>query len=1112
MVSRSACPFVGRGAELAELRAGLEGAIAGRGRLLLLAGEPGIGKSRLAEELAGEAAARGALVLVGHCYEMEGATPYMPFVEIMEAGLAQAPSPELYRQGLGEEAAEMARILPKLRRLFPDIPPPLALPAEQERRYFFNSVCDVVARASRLAPLLLVVDDLQWADEPTLLLTEHLAQRLPEMAVFMVGTYRDVDLDVSRPLARTLDELLRRRLARRLRLTRFSATEVEQVLHGLSGQTPPAPLARTVYQETEGNPFFIEELFRHLAEEGALFDQRGRFRSALGLREIAVPEGVRLTIGRRLERFSAETRKVLTTAAMVGRDFDLDLLEALAEAASDVVLAALEEAERAGLISSFAREGKARFAFTHELIRQTLVTPLSLPRRQRLHLRVAEAIRQVYAGSIDERAGELAYHYYQAGSLAKSEDAGRLLVLAGDQALEAAAFEEATRHYERALSLEKAQTAEHAGVLRKLAQARLGLGRWQEGFECLEEALTTYERLGDVEAVGRLCRLLTMHYGWSVRFPEAYQTAERGLAALGDRVNVDRCYFLATRGGVLSVMGDHESGKALIDEAVSMAEQLGDEQAKASVAWLQALHHLSCLGYRQMVEDGSRAVPLMRRANIPWELAGLLSIMQLAHIGLGQFDEVARIGRELDPLAGRVGNMDAIILGKRSRAVAEFASTGDLAKLAFLPDDLDLCRKGSNNMLGPGLALAGLADFWSGNWESALVPLAEAASFQTGAFGGLWAFLALVQTYLGRQEEALRLCSERRGELPQPQRVSVTGTWITLFASVEIFAMCGEREKAAEVYPFLIEAIDQGIVICGYYHLRLVETVAGISAAAARRWEVAEAHFQKALRIADQLPNRPEQADARRFYARMLLERQNPGDAERARTLLEQAIAGYERIGMPRHREIAHRLLSAQATAPTHASSVFRREGQYWTIAYEGRTFRLKDVKGLRFLAELLRNPGREIHATELAAVGGDDGSPESVGKEKSSPNAELGDAAEVFDEQAKAEYLRRLEDLRDELQEAERFNDVDRGARLREEIDLLARELASAVGLGGSDREAASAVERARVSVTVKIKVALKNISENSAPLARHLNSTIRTGKFCSYSPDPRAPISWNT
>ncbi len=222
-----------------------------------------------------------------------------------------------FRAVLGDAAPEMAKLVPELRRRFPDLADPLELPPELQRRYLFNCVVEFIERSCRLRPLAVLLDDLHWADEPTLLLLQHLAQRLPQLSMFIVGTYRSVELNADRPFAGTLETLTRQRLAHRVALKRLPQGDVERMLSALGGMTPPPALVGAVYQETEGNPFFVEEVFHHLKGEGKLFDDGGRWRADLRIDELDVPEGVRLVIGRRLKRLQESTQQVLTRAALV---------------------------------------------------------------------------------------------------------------------------------------------------------------------------------------------------------------------------------------------------------------------------------------------------------------------------------------------------------------------------------------------------------------------------------------------------------------------------------------------------------------------------------------------------------------------------------------------------------------------------------------------------------------------------------------------------------------------------------------------------------------------------------------------------------------------------
>src|SRR5215207_9554901 len=263
-------PYVGRDAERARLRRLIDDTLVGHGRLALLAGEPGVGKSRLVAEIGDEAQVRGMRVLTGHCVEMSGAPPYLPYVEMIEQAITNPRSPLALRQALGDVAPEIARIAPALRRVFPDIAQHVELPAELAPRYLWNSLSEFIGRAAQVQPLLLVLEDLHWTDESTLLLTEYLAPRLPEMPVLMLGTYRDVEVDLSQPLARVIGQLGHRRLLERVSLRRLSFDGVRAMLQALAGQPAPEELTRVIDRETEGNPFFVEEVYLHLVESGVL--------------------------------------------------------------------------------------------------------------------------------------------------------------------------------------------------------------------------------------------------------------------------------------------------------------------------------------------------------------------------------------------------------------------------------------------------------------------------------------------------------------------------------------------------------------------------------------------------------------------------------------------------------------------------------------------------------------------------------------------------------------------------------------------------------------------------------------------------------------------------
>ncbi|MGB6562674.1 MAG: AAA family ATPase [Candidatus Binataceae bacterium] len=318
--------FVGRESELRTIRAAIDRALTGHGSVVMLAGGPGVGKSRLAMEMAEYASRIGFRCSVGHCYERDEPVPYLPFAEIIESSLAQAASLDDYRRRMGENAAELAQIAPSLRRVFPDIPQPLDLPPAQKRRDLFQSVSDTMGRAAQTRSQVYIVEDLHWADESTLALLIHLANRMAQLPVVIIGTYRGEYSENNPALVRTLEELIRMGI-RPLKLSGLSKDATAQMLRRLSQrQTVPESLVSLIFEESQGYPFFIEEVYRHLIEEGKVFDAAGQFRTGVEIDEIDVPENVRLIIGRRLERLDENEKRALTAAAVIGRSFSFKLL------------------------------------------------------------------------------------------------------------------------------------------------------------------------------------------------------------------------------------------------------------------------------------------------------------------------------------------------------------------------------------------------------------------------------------------------------------------------------------------------------------------------------------------------------------------------------------------------------------------------------------------------------------------------------------------------------------------------------------------------------------------------------------------------------------------
>jgi tetratricopeptide (TPR) repeat protein len=798
-----------------------------------------------------------------------------------------------------------------LRRIFPDIAPPTDLPAELAPRYLWNSVLEFISRASQNQPLLLVLEDLHWADESTIMLTEFLAPQLPEVPVLLVGTYRDIEVGIRHPLARTVNELARRRLIDRISLKTLSHHGVAAMVEGLVGQTPPERLVQVIDSETEGNPFFVEEVFFHLAESGVLLDEHGRVRSDLHISEVDVPDSVRLVIEQRLTRLADSTRKVLVGAAVLGRAFLPDLAGRVAKVDADTLIDSLDEGERARLIGPLRDDN--RLLFSHELIRQTLLADTSTMKRERLHQRAADALEETYADDLEAHAADLAYHLSMAGGSSDRQRLIRYLRIAGERAIEATAFEDAVADFTPALALvSKDDVDTRAELLERLALAQRSVGEWDTALQTMNEALDLYQSSGEIEAFGRLSWAFVYQLTWAGRFVEGVTVAERALAALGHAPSPDFARLLSAAGWATSLGGDYTTSNVMFGHARALAEQIGDARALADVLHMETIHHMGFAEFDKGVESGLRAAEVFEAQGGLWDLSSVRAFVIFQDGTMGRSEQAAALKQSTIAMAERLGHLGAIFMLLTDSARRDGVLAGDLAATEAIGGQMvEVCEQGGLPWLYVGHIYLGLAAHWQGDWARAEEELRLAVELEPPAAyaGQSAAALAWHLAHQGRAQEVVDLYEGLRASLPERGKVNSIGSWNMLCGFIEALYLVGRTEETAALYPLIIDALDSvGNWIT--FDCRLASTRVAIAATARRQWDEAESHYVDALKRAEEIPDRMEQADVRRLHAMLLLERNDDADRGRARTLLAEAIEHYRQMGMPKHVQMTQDMIA----------------------------------------------------------------------------------------------------------------------------------------------------------------------------------------------------------
>jgi ATP/maltotriose-dependent transcriptional regulator MalT len=640
-------PMVGRKSEMAVIEDGFEMAEASRGNVILIAGEAGVGKSRLASEAAFIAHESGWLVLSGHADGVEGSPPYLPFVEALQSFAASPPGKDAARL-IGGHAGDLARLLPDLSVGSVSEWAPVSKPVMRlsERYRFFETISSfiVAIAAEQRRGLLFWLEDIHQADESTLLLLEHLSRRIAGARVVIQAVYRDSEPDLSPIAARTVEALIRRG-ARRIDLRPLDLESTAELLAGLANTKPPAAVVRAVHRETDGIPLYVWELLRSLDAEGRLFDSGGRWCTELQPGEAEVPRGVRRMLARRLDRLSATCRGVLTSAAVLGRRFDYTLLRETSGLEEESLLESLDEATRNQLIE----EDSGRLRFSHELLRQALLSELSLPRRQQLHLQAAEAIQQLEDWMPERRVGELAAHFHLAGPLASRALVLEYAIRAGDQAARSLAYEEALRLYDIALATatqESEPATGLAGLHIKRGEVLFSLGRWADARQNFESAVDQVEPEPRAEVLVNLALAST----WQPDMPSAKRYSDDaarlvdklGLAHLTAAVEATQAYCDADT-------GDLESAIARFGRAASLADPNNPGPYRRAL-WVYPLILYQMGHHGAAISNAESAIAIARASGDVAELANLVPSLGMALAATGRYREADRVlaeGRRL---------------------------------------------------------------------------------------------------------------------------------------------------------------------------------------------------------------------------------------------------------------------------------------------------------------------------------------------------------------------------------------------------------------------------------------------------------------------------------
>jgi DNA-binding CsgD family transcriptional regulator len=943
--------FAGRAQERATLSA-LVPRSAGEGsRAAFVAGEPGSGKSRLVRELAREVADEGATVLYGDCDGVVG-FPYGPFASALEH-LVRHVEPEILRASLGPSGGELVRLLPALPGRLAELPVRLAADADSVRHRLHTAVTDLLVGVSAERPLLLVLEDVHWADTSTLQLMRHLVRSGADARMLLVATFRDSDADVKAELAEALVDVYRTEGVVRIRLDSLTQREIEEFVRLSAGTEPTPGLVAAIEDLTGGNAFLVTELWRELVGSGSVQTTPLGARLTRATGELGVPTTVREVVDRRLAGLSPETIEVLELGAVMGAGFELETMRRAVSGDEERLVASLEEAVDSGLLVEETGPGLA-YRFAHELVRRAVDDRASAPRRAELHLRVAEALEHGHSGG-DSRAvlAALAHHFAAAAPVGGAERAVSYNLLAAESAIAALAYGEAQERLETALGLGVRDPQERGALMLQLGDACHRAGHADAALEAFSRTAELARSLRDPSLLARAaigfeeaCWRPAIHDAGSA------ELLEEAVAALPVDDYELRARALGGLSRALDFQGETARSGAVRDEAIAMSRRRGDRRTLGTILAMAYWTRGSNLNeeVNAMLRESREIGRELADEEIIGEASAWLvpSYVVLCdhHAARDALTELFTVAQRLsEPFLNHVAEHYASALALSDGHLAEAEAAAERSR------EWGSLLTGRDASGSYGVQMFGIR-----REQGRLPELAPVVRLLAGqSHDGAWRpGLAAVLAELGMESEARR---EVEAILADGIGVLRPALWLaSLVYLADACAMLRDERTAATIYPELAQYAGSNVMIG---HLvacyGATDRYLGTTAAVLGDWDAAEEHFQAAIALNTRLGARTWLAHTAFAYAEMLLRRNSGDDRAHARAQLGVAIGLAQAVGLPALLRRATELgTGAEPAAPSLPDGLSARELEILVQLARGRSN---------------REIGRELHISEHTAA-----------------------------------------------------------------------------------------------------------------------------------------------